>query len=345
MSMDVRDARSLPGVAQADLRKKAIQSVLDGVKQVEVARIFGVTRQAVGKWVRTYREGGERALRERRRGRPRGGSLLPWQAAQIAKTVIDRPPEQLKLPFYLWTREAVVALIERRFGIRLSVWTVGRYLSRWNFTPQKPIRRAFERDPGAVRQWLENDYPAIRREAKKEKAAIYWGDEMGLRSDHCAGRSYGKRGHTPVIPGTGKRFRCNMISAITNKGRLNFMIFRQHFSAEVFLEFLTRLIKQTEQKVFLIVDGHPVHRSHEVYEWISSHPDRIRLFFLPGYSPELNPDELLNQDAKTNALGRKRPHDVIEMINNLRSFLWSRQRTPHIVRNYFRTESVQYAAV
>ena len=343
--MKIQDARSLPGVAQADLRKKAIQSVLNGVKQIDVAKILGVTRQAVGKWVSAYRRGGEKALKQRRRGRPRGGSLLPWQAAQIAKTVIDRPPEQLRLPFYLWTREAVSQLIEKRFGIRISVWTAGRYLSRWNFTPQKPIRRAFERDPEAVREWLEKDYPAIRRQAKNEKAGVFWGDEMGLRSDHCAGRSFGKRGQTPVIPGTGKRFRCNMISAITNKGRLNFMIFRQRFSAEVFLEFVTRLIKQAEQKVFLIVDGHPVHRSKEVYEWVSAHREQIRLFFLPGYSPELNPDELLNQDAKTNAVGRKRPHTLPEMMRNLRSFLWSRQRTPYIVRNYFRAESVQYAAL
>lgn len=343
--MKIQDARSLPGVAQADLRKKAIQSVLNGVKQIDVAKILGVTRQAVGKWVSVYRRGGEKALKERRRGRPRGGSLLPWQAAQIAKAVVDRPPEQLKLPFYLWTREAVSQLIEKRFGIRISVWTVGRYLSRWNFTPQKPIRRAFERDPEAVRQWLEKDYPAIRRQAKNEKAGIFWGDEMGLRSDHCAGRSFGKRGQTPVIPGTGKRFRCNMISAITNKGRLNFMIFRQRFSAEVFIEFASRLIRQTGQKVFLIVDGHPVHRSGEVDEWVSAHRKQIRLFFLPGYSPELNPDELLNQDAKTNAVGRKRPHTLIEMISNLRSFLWSRQRTPYIVKNYFHAETVQYAAV
>jgi transposase len=343
--MDIQDARSLPGVAQADLRKKAIQSVLNGVKQVEVARIFGITRQAVGKWVSAYREGGKRALRERRRGRPRGGSLLPWQAAQIAKVVIDRTPEQLKLPFYLWTREAVGQLIEKRFGIRKSVWTVGRYLSRWNFTPQKPIRRAFERDPEAVRQWLQEDYPTIRRQAKTERAGVFWGDEMGLRSDHCAGRSYGKRGQTPVIPGTGQRFRCNMISAITNKGRLNFMIFKQRFSSEVFLDFINRLIQQTEQKVFLIVDGHPVHRSKEVSEWVSSHAEHIRLYFLPGYSPDLNPDELLNQDAKTNALGRKSPHNVIEMIRNLRSFLWSRQRTPQIVMNYFHAASVKYAAL
>ncbi|RJR30951.1 MAG: IS630 family transposase [Desulfobacteraceae bacterium] len=343
--MKIRDARSLPGIAQSDLRKKAIQRILDGVTQIEVAKIFGVTRQAVGKWVAAYREGGEKALREKRRGRPKGGSLLPWQAAQIAKVVIDRTPDQLKLPFYLWTREAVSQVIEKRFGIRISVWTVGRYLSRWDFTPQKPIRRAFERDPQAVQEWLKKDYPAIREQAKREKALIFWGDEMGLRSDHCAGRSYGKCGQTPVIPGTGQRFKCNMISAITNKGKLNFMIFKQKFSWEVFLDFIRRLTRQCTQMVFLIVDGHSVHRSHQVRDWISAHPGRIKLFFLPGYSPELNPDELLNQDAKTNALGRKRPHNIIEMISTLRSFLWSRQQTPHIVKKYFQAKSVQYASL
>ncbi len=342
--MKIRDARSLPGVAQSDLRKKAIQNVLDGITQVEVAKLFGVTRQAVGKWVRAYREGGEKALREKRRGRPKGGSLLPWQAAQISRTVIDRPPEQLKLPFYLWTREAVGLLIEKRFGIRLSVWTVGRYLARWNFTPQKPLRRAYERDPVAVQQWIEADYPSIRKQAKEEQGRIYWGDEMGLRSDHCAGRSYGKRGQTPIIPGTGKRFRCNMISAITNRGDMRFMIFKERLSAEVFIEFLGRLLRQSGEKVFLIVDSHPVHRSKEVRTWLSEQEGAIKMFFLPGYSPELNPDELLNQDVKSNAVGRRRAHNIVEMIAKLRSFLWSRQRTPAIIRKYFHEKCVTYAA-
>ena len=344
LSMKIRDARSLLGVAQADLRKKAIKNILDGISQVEVAKLFGVTRQAVGKWVRAYREGGEKAIKEKRRGRPKGGSLLPWQAAQIAKTVIDRPPEQLKMPFFLWTREAVGQLIEKRFGLRLSVWTIGRYLSRWNFTPQKPIKRAYEKNPEAVRKWLETEYPSIRQQAKDERARIYWGDEMGLRSDHCAGRSYGKRGETPVIPGTGKRFSCNMISAITNGGHLNFMVFKEKFTGEVFIEFLTRLTKQSKDKVFLIVDGHPVHRSKEAKKWLSEHTQSMKVFFLPGYSPDLNPDELLNQDAKSNAVGTKRPHNIVEMISTLRSFLWSRQRTPNIIRKYFHAKSVNYAA-
>jgi len=343
--MEIRDARSLPSVAQEDLRCKAVKAVLEGKIQVEVAKVLGVTRQAVGKWVRAYRKGGEKALKAKRRGRPKGGSLLPWQAAQIAKAVVDHHPEQLRLPFYLWTREAVARLIERRFGIRVSAWTTGRYLARWGFTPQKPARRAYERNPEAVRRWLEEEYPLIRRQAKEEKAMVYWGDEMGLRSDDTAGRSYGLRGHTPVVPGTGKRFGCNMISAITNQGQLNFMVFTDRFESNVFLEFLRRLIRQSKRKVFLIVDGHPVHRSKKVTGWIKKKADHIRLFYLPGYSPELNPDEMLNQDVKSNAVGRKRVRHLKELIANTRSYLWSRQRQPNIVKKYFQGQHVQYTAV
>jgi transposase len=343
--MKTIDARSLPSVAQADLRKKAVNAVLRGAKQMEVARLFGVTRQSVGKWVKAYKEGGRKRLESQRRGRPKGGSLLPWQAAQIAKTVIDRPPEQLKLPFVLWTREAVSQLIEQRFGIRLSVWTVGRYLNRWGFTPQKPVRRAFEKNPEAVRRWLEEEYPGIQAQAKAEKATIYWADEMGLRSDHATGRTYGRRGQTPVILGTGQRFGCNMISAVTNRGQLNFMVFQQHFSAEVLVDFLDRLIRQSQRMVFLILDRHPVHRSGKVKAWVASKRQEMRLFYLPGYSPELNPDEMLNQDVKSNAVGRKRAHDQKELISNVRSFLWSRQRQPEIVQRYFHEEHVRYAAL
>ena len=342
--MRIRDARSLPAAAQEDLRRKAVKAVLGGSKQVDVAHMLGVTRQAVGKWVRAYRQGGVKALKAKRRGGPKGGTLLPWQAAQIAKTVVDRRPEQLKLPFWLWTREAVVQLIERRFGIRLSIWTVGRYLKRWGFSPQKPVRRAFENNPEAVRRWLQEEYPAIRRDAKREKAAIYWGDEMGLRSDHTPGRSYGRRGHTPVIPGTGQRFGCNRISAITNRGRLNFMVFHKRFRADVYLDFLKRLVRQAARKVYVIVDRHPVHRARKVQDWLGKHAHTIRQFFLPGYSPELNPDELLNQDVKTNAVGRRPPRDREESLRSVRGHLRRPQRQPHIVRKYFDEPHVLYAA-
>jgi len=342
--METKDARSLPAIAQQDLRNRAVKAVLDGRKQVEVAEVFGVTRQAIWKWLQSYREDGAKALKAKRQGRPKGGSLLPWQSAQIAKAVIGHCPDQLKLPFYLWTREAVAQLIERRFGIRLSVWTVGRYLARWGFTPQKPLRRAFEKNPKAVRRWLDEDYPSIRTQAKQENGVIYWGDEMGLRSDHAVGRSYGRRGQTPVIPGTGVRFGCNMISAITNKGRLHFMVFKERFKSEVFQEFLRRIVRQSTRKVFLIVDAHPVHRSGKVKRWLKRHETHIQLFFLPGYSPELNPDEMLNQDVKSNAVGRKRARTQSDLIATVRSFLWSRQRRPNVVKKYFLEKNVRYAA-
>jgi len=342
--MKMRDARTLPSIAQEDLRRKVLRAILEGEKQMEAAQIFGVTRQAVGKWVKKYREGGVRALRARKRGRPSKSSLLPWQAAQIAKAVVHRYPEQLKLPFYLWTREAVAELIERKFKIRLSRWTVGRYLAQWGFTPQKPMRKAFEQDPEQVRRWLEEKYPEIRKLAKLKKAEIYWGDEMGLRSDHACGRSYGRRGETPVIPGTGQRFGCNMVSAITNRGRLYFMIFKRRFRAEVFMEFLRRLVRQVPRYIFLIIDQHPVHVGAKVKKWFKKNEKRIQVFYLPSYSPDLNPDEKLNQDVKSNAVGRRRPHDQNQMMRNVRSYLYSRQQKPHVVKKYFEADSVRYAA-
>jgi transposase len=342
--MKMRDARTLPSIAQEDLRRKVLRAILEGRKQMEAAQIFGVTRQAVGKWVKKYREGGARALRARKRGRPSKSSLLPWQAAQIAKAVVHRYPEQLKLPFYLWTREAVGELIERKFEIRLSRWTVGRYLAQWGFTPQKPMRKAFEQDPEQVRRWLEEKYPEIRKLAKLKKAEIYWGDEMGVRSDHACGRSYGRRGETPVIPGTGQRFGCNMVSAITNRGRLYFMIFKRRFRAEVLMEFLRRLVRQVPRYIFLIIDQHPVHVAAKVKKWFKKNEERIQVFYLPSYSPDLNPDEKLNQDVKSNAVGRRRPHDQNQMMRNVRSYLYSRQRKPHVVKKYFEADSVRYAA-
>lgn len=343
--MKIRDARSLPSVTQESLRRRAVQAVQECKTQVEVARMFAVTRRAIGKWVKTYREDGEKALQSKKKGRPKGGSLLSQQAAHIVRLIVDHCPDQLRLPFALWTREAVGQLIKQKFGIQLSKWTVGRYLAEWGFTPQKPTRQAYEQNPKEVRRWLKKKYPAIRQQAKREKAEIYWGDEMGLRSDHAVGRSYGRRGKTPVIPGMGQRFGCNMISAITNRGHLNFMVFKARFRTDVFLKFLKRLVRQANRKVFLIVDRHPVHLAKKVQVWLRKNPHRIRVFFLPGYSPELNPDELLNQDVKSNAVGRCRPRNQAELVTIVRGYLRSCQRRPHKVKQYFQKENVRYAAI
>lgn len=342
--MTIPDARSLTPAAQEDLRRRAVKAVVDGMKQNEAAEVFGVARGTINRWVRLTEEKGSRALVAKKRGRPSVSRLLPHQAATTVRSIIGGCPDQLKLPFVLWTREAVQMFLERRFGISVSVWTVGRYLKGWGLTPQKPLRRAFERDPRAVRDWLEREYPQIRKEAKAKGALIYWGDEMGLRSDHQAGRSYGRRGQTPVIPGTGQRFRCNTISALTNRGQLAFMVFRQRFTVAVFKRFLQRLLRHSPGRVFLIVDQHPVHCANVLKPWLENRRERLRLFFLPGYSPELNPDELLNQDVKTNALGRQRPENLKQMMRGVRSYLRSTQRRPNIVISYFQAPSVRYAA-
>lgn len=344
--MEPRDSRTLSPAAQEELRRRAVAAVLNGSSRTEVGELFGVPRQTVGLWVKAYHAGGEEALTSKRRGRPAGAGakLLPWQAAQVAQALRDSRPEQLKLPFYLWTRDAVVELIKRRFDVRISRWTAGRYLKKWGFTPQKPVRRAWEQNGAAVERWLKEEYPAIQRQAKKEGALLYWGDEMGLRSDHTAGRSFSPRGQTPVIIGTGQRFRCNMISAITNQGNLSFMVFRESFTVAVFLRFLRRLIRQSDRKVYLIVDGHPVHRAKLVQAWLEKHSTRISMYRLPSYSPELNPDEMLNQDVKSNALGRQRPATVVELVKLVRSYLHSRQRLPEIVKRYFLERHVRYAA-
>ena len=339
------DARRLSPEAQEDLRRRVVHAIVDqGMSQVEAARTFQVGRTSVHYWLKAHRQGGLSALRARKRGPKRSSRLKGHQAATVVRMIEDRHPEQLHLPFSLWTREAVGQLIRERFGIDLSVWTVGRYLKRWGFTPQKPLRWAYERDPAAVKHWMETQYPAIATRAKAEKGLVYWGDEMGMRSDHQVGRSYGRKGKTPVIPGTGQRFGCHMISALTNRGQLAWMVFRERFTTPVFLEFLRRLVKHAGRKVFLIVDGHPVHRSRAVKAWLAERPDQIELYYLPGYSPELNPDELLNNDVKSNAVGRRRPSSQQEMMSDVRAYLRSTQRQPHIVQSYFSHEDVRYAA-
>ena len=344
--MRSRDARRLPQAAQEELRRRAVAMVDEGHTQTEVASLLDVSRQSVSEWVRAHRLGGDDALAAGRRGRRPGEktALTPKQQAQIAKLIRDRNPDQLKLPGFLWTRALVCELIDRRFGVRVAEKTAGRYLRTWGFSPQKPARRALEQNPELVSRWLEERYPEIEKRAHRERAQILWADEMGLRSDHTAGRSWSPVGQTPIVEGTGQRFGANVISAISNKGHLQFGVFKRRFTAPVFIDFLGRLVRQADgRKVILILDGHPVHRAKKVRQWVEKHAGQIELQFLPGYSPELNPTELLNQDVKTNALGRRRPRSQDELIDDTRSYLRSTQRRPHIVANYFDEKHVTYA--
>jgi len=342
--MSTSDTRCLSPDAQEALRFRVVRAIRGGITKAVAIRTFGVSRTSIDRWLTHVALGNINSLRSKPRGRPRGTRLASHQAATTVRLITDRCPDQLKLPFALWTREAVQQFLAERFDLKVSVWTVGRYLARWGLTPQKPVRRAYERDPVAVQRWLDTQYPTIMKQAKAQKGEIHWGDQMGLRSDHQTGTSYGRRGKTPVVPGTGQRFRCNMMSTITNRGRLSFMVFKERFTAAVCLRFLRRLVRHTGRKVFLILDRHPVHRSAKVKRWLAANHKKVVLFFLPSYSPDLNPDEFLNQDVKSNALGRQRPRNQTEMIADLRFYLRSTQRQPGIVKSYFQAAPVRYAA-
>jgi transposase len=341
-----RDARSLPQAAQEELRRRAVALVGEGRSQVEVARLLSVSANAVGNWVRAHRRGGEHALEAKRRGR-RGGhtKLTDAQQQKIARLIVGHNPDQLKLPGFLWTRALVRDLIAREFAITVGEDTAGRYLRAWGFSPQKPMRRAYEQSDEAVRAWLEERYPEIEKRARRERAEILWADESGLRSDHTAGRTWAPIGRTPVTKGTGKRFKANMIAAISNTGILRFRVFDEKFTGPVFLDFLKRLVRDNRgRKLMLIIDGHPAHRARIVKDWVAANPTLIELHFLPGYSPELNPAECLNQDVKTNALGKRRPINLTELKADVRGFLRSCQRRPAKVARYFHERHVTYAA-
>jgi len=339
------DGRRVDAATQAHVRRAAVKAVRAGMTQTAAAVTFGVSVRAVNKWIALDKVGGLRALAPQQRGRrPGEGRLTPAQALRIQQLILDKMPDQLKLGFSLWTRAAVVALIARRLDLTISLTTAGRYLKAWGFSPQKPVRRAYERNDVAIARWLKQNYPAIVRDAKREGATIYWGDEMGLRSDHVTGTSYAPVGQTPVIRATGQRFGCSMISAITNRGHLVFRVFHGTFRAPMFVDFLRRVRLQSAGKVYCIVDGHPVHRAKIVTRFVAENAADFRLIQLPGYCPELNPDELLNQDVKTNALGKSRPRDRVEMMATVRRHLFRRQKQPQIIQNLFHEKHVQYAA-
>ena len=345
--MSQKDLRSLSGEAQAAIRERAVEAVIGGMSHREVAEFFGVRRAVVSKWMRRWRDGGWEGLAERRRGRRPGEqqSLQPWQQGVIVNLIKERNPDQLQLPGFLWTRDAVLELIDQRFGIRLAVTTVGRYLRAWGFTPQVPAHRALERDPEAVKEWLEVRYPQIRAKAQSCRGILLWQDETGFRSQCSHGRSWSPKGQTPIKDATGKRFGVNMISAIGNDGSLRFQLFEGNFNQFVFIEFLELLIKHhPDRKVFLIVDGHSSHRSKLVKDWVAEHDERIELHFLPGYTPDLNPVELLNHDVKANAVGRKRARNLAEMIDNVTEYMHGRGRQPHIIKRFFTHPLTAYAA-
>jgi transposase len=270
--------------------------------------------------------------------------LSPAQEALVQKLIADKTPDQLKMPYALWSRAAVAELIEQRFGLKLKVRTMGMYLQRWGFTPQKPMRKAYEQSPAAVKKWLDEDYPALAQRARAEGAEIHWGDESGLRSDDVRGRSYAPRGETPVVRVPNKRHGLSIISTVTNKGQMRWRIFDGALNSTILIDFFKRLIKGQKKKVFLILDNLRVHHSKPVKHWLAQHAEYIEVFYLPSYSPELNPDEMANADLKQAVTKLAPARTKLQLVKATARHLRSVQRQPQRIKKYFEHDPVRYAA-
>lgn len=338
-----KDARRLDHKTLTELRKRAVGSVQDGQTPSNVAKALGVTRAAVYMWLALYRHGGWGALDARKRGGRPGkldGKALSW----LYHTIVSKNPLQLKFTFALWTSRMIQELIWQKYAIKLSKASVCRLLKQLGLTPQRPVWRAYQQRPEDVQRWLNDEYPSIRALAKREGAIIYFGDEAGVRSDHHAGTTWAPKGRTPVVSSTGARFGMNLVSAVSAQGEFRFMVAKGKVGAKVFVEFLRRLLHKAARPIFLIVDGHPAHKAKMVKKFLAQHEGELRLFFLPPYSPELNPDERVWNDLKNNTIGRKvitGPDELKrEVLNDLRSIQKSKDR----VRAYFQNETTIYAA-
>jgi transposase len=341
-----QDARKQSLTELHERRRQVIRLHKKKYGVMQIVDLTGLSWPAVRAAIDLYEAGGMAALKPKERGREPGAgrSLTPEQEDRIRKLIIDKRPEQLKMEFALWTRAAVGELIERECGIKLCVRAVGNYLKRWGFTPQKPITRAYERRPEAIQKWLDEDYPAIAERAKAEEGEIQWGDETALVNTDVRGRSYAPKGQTPVTSAPGKRQKLSMISTVTNQGKVRWMIIDGNFDAEKLIEFLEALIKDATRKIFLILDNLRAHHSKLVKAWLEEHKERIEIFYLPSYAPELNPDERLNADMK-HAISTKVPvRTKTKLKAAAQDHMGLIDQSPDRVRAYFQDPRVKYAA-
>jgi len=344
--MDKIDGRKLKKEVQEQIRYQAIRLRKAGKKYKEIEKVLSVARTTICTWYKKYEREGKKGIKTKKRGRKLGEfrTLNSDQEKQLKKLIQDKCPDQLKLSFALWTRIAVQQLIRQLWSIEMPIRTVGEYLKRWGFTPQKPLRKAYEQNSKAVKKWLDDQYPVISKRAKKEGAEIQWGDETGLCNNSQHGRSYAPRGQTPAIRLPAKRERINLISSITNQGKVRFMIYKSTMNAKTFIKFLKRLIKDGNQKIFLILDNLRVHHAYVVKDWLEDHKDEIELFFLPSYSPELNPDEYLNCDLKAGVHSGVPARTKDQLKNKAISHLRMLQKKPRRVKKYFKHPKIAYAA-
>jgi transposase len=345
MAILLPDARALSDEVLEALRLRALHGCELGFSETEVADLLGVSRETVCRWWCAYGEGGLEALPHDRTGRPPGSGriLSAAQGQHLQQLLNEHNPEELGIPAPLWTRQAVRALIRKEHGLDMPVRTVGEYLKRWGYTAKRPRRHARQQQPEEVRQWLEEIYPAIEQRAEEEEAEIHWCDETGAAADHHPACGYAPKGQPAIMEVPDKHIRCNQISTITNEGTVHFMTYPQTMTAALFLVFLSRLLRSTARKVFLIVDRLKAHQGAEVEQWLAAHQDRIEVFYLPRYAPELNPDEYLNQDLKQNINAAGLPHNKGELRSRIQHFMRRLLHLPQHVRNYFKHPCVLYA--
>jgi transposase len=335
MTMKTTEGRKISPKAMEEIRSRAVERVQAGESPEMVIKALGFSRACIYNWLARYRAGGWHALRTgHRSGRPNkiNGQQMNW----VYKTIRDKDPRQLKFPFALWTRKMVADVIKNKFGIKLSPASMGRLLAQLGFSCQKPRYRAYQRNSELVQRWKEEEFPHIQKRAKKEGATIYFQDESGIRSDFHAGTTWAPKGQTPIIEATGARFGLNMVAAITPKGEMHFMIVKGTVNATIICDFLKRLMHGHQNKVFLIWDGHPTHKSKSVKNCIASFDERLEIFLLPSYSPDLNPIEQLWNHAKNNGVGRQPVNGPDQLkravINKLRSL----QKLPKLILSFFK---------
>jgi transposase len=340
------DMRKLPAAAQEERRRQVIGLRRAGMTYDAIATQGGLSRTGVFDIRKRFAERGAAGLRSGPRGpEPGTGRFLDAaQEAEVRDLIRRYTPDELDLPFALWSRAAVQELVLRRCGVRLAVRSMGTYLARWGFTAQRPLRRAYEQDPAAVRRWLRRDYPAIVARAKRAGGVVFWGDETGLRSDDVRGRGYAPRGRTPLVRVCHRRAGLSLLSAVTNKGELRWMVVDGAVKAPDLVRFLGRLIRDTGRKVFLILDRLKVHRARLTRDWLAEHRAEIAVHYLPAYSPELNPDEGVNADLKQ-AVPRKAPaRSKQQLMRATISHMHSLSKRPRRIRAIFRHRQFRYAA-
>ena len=344
--MEKIDARKHSPETQYEIRKQVVRLCKQGISNKAIATGVGISEGRASKIWRSYMKEGSKAISLGKRGRRTGEkrTLTNEQENQMKRALIDKTPDQLKLPFALWTREAVKILVKQRLGITMPIRTIGEYLKRWGFMPQKPIKRAYEQSSQAVQKWLKADYPLIATRAKKEKAEIHWGDETGIQTGANLIRGFAPKGEKPVVRLVARKSHVSMISAITNEGKVRFMMYRSAMNTDLLITFMTRLVKDAGRKVFLILDNLRVHHSKIIKQWLQDHQEQIEVFYLPSYSPDLNPDEYLNGNLKTIVHSGTPIRNLRDLESKTRSFMRTLVKRPAHVRKYFKHQKVAYAA-